>query len=80
MENNIYTWHNELMVNVEMQELRREIEGIRLLRDASLSNPGWIERFLIAVGDFMARHGRNLHENYTKPRQAYQLTSGKLAS
>ena len=80
MENNLYTWHNELMVAMEMRELRREIDHIRLLRDAGLNNPGWIERALIAVGNSLARYGKNLRDNYTDPRQAYQQTSGKLAS
>ena len=80
MENNLYTWHNELMVAVEMEELRREIENIRLLRDAGLNNPGRIERALIVVGSFLAKYGKNLRDNYTDPHQAYQITSGKLAS
>ena len=80
MENNLYSWHNEVMVAVEMEELRREIENIRLLRDAGLANPGWIERVLIAVGSFLAKYGKNLRDNYTDPHQAYHLTSGKLAS
>lgn len=80
MNNNLYSWHDELMVNLEMRELRREIDNIRLLRDAGLANPGWIERALIAIGTFLSTYGRNLRENYTNPHQAYQLTSGKLAS
>lgn len=80
MENNIYSWHNEVMVAVEMKELEREMINIRLLRDAGLTNPGWIERVLIAIGTFLARYGKNLRDNYTEPHQAYQLTSGKLAS
>jgi hypothetical protein len=79
MENNLYSWHNEVMVAVEMEELRREIENIRLLRDAGLANPGWIERVLIAVGSLLAKYGKNLRDNYTDPHQAYQMTSGKLA-
>ena len=80
MENNLYSWHNEVMVDLEMAELRREIDNIRLLRDAGLSNPGLIERSLIALGNSLARVGKDLRDNYTKPRQAYQVTSGKLAS
>jgi hypothetical protein len=80
MENNLYTWHSEVMVDLEMAELRREIDNIRLLRDAGLTNPGWIERSLISFGNSLARVGKNLRENYTEPRQAYQVTSGKLAS
>ena len=80
MENNLYTWHNELMVAMEMRELRRELEHINLLRDAGLKNPGWIERALIVIGSFLAKYGKNLRDNYTDPHQAYQMTSGKLAS
>ncbi len=80
MNNNIYSWHDEMMVALEMESLKREIDSIRLLRDAGLSNPGWIERAFIALGNFLANFGKGLRENYTEPHQAYQITSGKLAA
>lgn len=80
MNNNMYSWHDELMVAVEMDNLRREIDNIRLLRDAGLSNPGWIERAFIALGNLLVKLGKSLRENYVEPHQAYQLTSGKMAS
>jgi hypothetical protein len=80
MNNNLYNWHDELMVALEMDNLKREIDQIRLLRDAGLSNPGWIERSLIALGSFLVKLGRDMRETYTEPRQAYQLTSGKLTA
>ena len=80
MSNNLYSWHDELMVSLEMDNLKSEIENIRLLRDAGLSNPGWIERALIAIGNFLSKFGKNLRDNYTEPHQAYQVTTGKIAS
>jgi hypothetical protein len=79
MNNALYSWHNEVMVALEMENLEREIESIRLLRDAGLSNPGWLERTFIAAGKAMVRCGQRLCENYTAPKQAYQITSGKFA-
>jgi hypothetical protein len=78
--NNIYNWHNEVMVRLEMEDLKREIDSIRLLRDAGLSNPGWLERAIIAMGNTLVKLGRHLRENYTNPHQAYEVTSSKLAA
>jgi hypothetical protein len=80
MNSHIYSWHDEMMVAAEMEEIRREIESIRLLRDAGLSNPGWLERTIIALGNAMVKTGKHLHEDYTAPHQAYQITSSKFAT
>jgi len=77
MNSNLYSWHDELMVALERQDLEREIESIRLLRDAGLSNPGWLERTYIAAGNALVKWGQHLRENYTAPHQAYQNTSSK---
>lgn len=78
--NNMYSWHDEMMVAVERQEINHEIENIRLIHDASLSNPGLIERIGIALGKALVRVGQRIHEQYTSPHQAYQVTSGKFAA
>jgi hypothetical protein len=78
--NNIYHWHDEVMVALEMENFKREIESIRLLRDAGLSNPGWFERMTIALGNGLVKLGQRLHKEYTAPTQAYQTTSGKFAA
>ena len=80
MEGNLYSWHTEVMVRLEREDLRREIESIRLVRDAGLSNPGWLERAFIAIGNVLVQWGQHLRENYTAPNQAYQTTSSKLAA
>jgi len=79
MNSNLYSWHDEVMVALERQELEREIESIRLLRDEGLSNPGWLERTYIAIGNALVRWGQHLREDHTAPHQAYQTTSGKFA-
>lgn len=76
---NLYHWHSEVMVNLEMEELKREVDSIRLIRDAGLTNPSLFERAAIAIGNSLVRLGRRLYENYTQPRQAYQVTSSKYA-
>ena len=78
--NNIYHWHDEVMVALEMENFKREMESIRLLRDAGLSNPSWFERLIIALGNKLVKVGRRLNEEHTAPTQAYQTTSSKFAA
>ena len=78
--NNLYHWHDEAMVALKMEETRREMDSIRLLREAGLSNPGLFERTAIALGGRLVKLGQRLHKNYTNPDQAYQVTSGKFAA
>jgi hypothetical protein len=77
---NIYSWHAEVMVNLEMEEVRKEIESIRMLHDASLSNPGLFQRTVIMVGNILVKLGQRLCRKLTEPHQAYQITSSKFAT
>lgn len=78
--NDLYHWQPEVMVNLEMEKFRKEIEAIRLFHDAGLSNPGLFERAAIALGNALVKLGQSLKKNFTEPRQAYQVTSGKYAA
>jgi hypothetical protein len=80
MNNNIYSWHNEVMVATEMQDFKREMDAIRLIHDAGLANPGLFERVAIALGGAMVKIGGRLHKKYTDPHQAYQVTTCKYAA
>lgn len=77
--NNLYQWHDEKMVSLEMQELNREIEHIRLLNDAAISNPGWLTRAVEALGGWLVIVGKKLQRRYSIDHQYYASTSGKLA-
>ena len=78
--NNIYNWHNEVMVRLEMEDLKREIDSIRLIHDAGLSNPGLLERTAIAMGNALVQLGKRLHDRFTNPHQAYEVTTSKFAA
>jgi len=77
---NLYHWQSEVMVNLEMEEFKKEIDSIRLLHDAGLSNPGLFERTAIAFGNTLMELGQRLKKNFTEPNQAYQTTSSKYAA
>ena len=77
--NNIYHWHNEVMVNLEMESFKREMDAIRLLHDVGLSNPSPLDRAMILIGRTLAGLGDRMQKRYTDPHQAYQVTSSKLA-
>jgi len=76
---NLYHWHAEVMVNLEMEEFRKEIEMIRLVNDAGLSNPSFFQRIVIAFARKLGKLGQRLQEHITNPHQAYQVTSSKYA-
>jgi hypothetical protein len=78
--NDLYHWQAEVMVNLEMAELTKEMDSIRLLHDAELSNPDLFQRTAIAIGDTLVRLGQRLHKNFTDPNQAYHITSSKYAA
>jgi hypothetical protein len=80
MNGNINTLDIEMMVSLEMDDIRREMESIRLLREARISNPGWLERTFIAIGNALIKRGQQLHEAYTTPQPAYRTSSGKLTA
>jgi hypothetical protein len=80
MSDNLYSWHSEVMTMLEMREIEREIEKIRLLKDAALATPGLLERIGISLGTALVAIGQTLRKHRTSPRQAYQTTSCKIAS
>lgn len=80
MNNNLYQWQDAAMVSLEMEEFKKEMDSVRLIRDAGLSNPGLFERTAISIGNIMVKLGERLRKNYIDPQQAYQVTSGKYAA
>lgn len=77
---NPYSWHSEVMTILEMREIERGIENIRLIKDAALAKPGLLERIGIGLGVALVKKGTNLHSQRISPCQAYQITSCKIAS
>ena len=80
MENNLYHWHNEMMVSTRMEEVWRDTEQIQLLQDAGLYNPGFLDRMAIAVENSLVKLGLRIRKKYTERQRAYQVTSSKYAA
>jgi len=59
------------MIWLKQQELVRELEQIRLVRAARISNPGLIERLWLYIGRALINAGHRLHQQYTMPRQTF---------
>lgn len=78
--NDLYHWNAEMMVALEMDELKREVDSIRLLHDAELSNPNSFHRMMIATGNVLVKLGQRLCGSCEEPHQAYQVTSSKFAA
>jgi len=76
----LYYWNAEVMVALKMQEMRKEVDSIRLLHEAELSNPNLYVRAAISFGNVLVRLGQCLLKNFTDPHQAYQATSSKFAA
>jgi len=76
----LYSLPVEELIWLKREELTHEFESIRLLREASLSNPGLIERAYIQLGKFLVKTGQHLNDQYTSSRQTYLITSSKIAA
>lgn len=61
------------------EELRRECEQNCLIRDATLANPGLIERALMRLGKLLTKARHGLYDEYTASRPPYPTASLKLA-
>lgn len=80
MENNLYHWHNEMMVSTRMEDVWRETEQIQLLQDAGLYNPGFLDRMAMRIEKGLVRLGLRLQKNYSERQQAYHVTTKKYAA
>ena len=75
MNNNLYHWHAEQTVKLEMEEVRRAVEQERLLREAGLSRPGLLARVAKTIGSLLkARRERFQSQPLAEP---YRSTSQK---
>jgi hypothetical protein len=67
MNNNLYHWHDERMVDLEMQAIRREVEQANLFRQAG--GESWLARALGGLLDLFKN--RNQHADRSTDRQSH---------
>ena len=75
--NNLYLI--ERLVEVQMQEVQREVEQARLLKEADLSEPGWLARAGRTIRNLLAMHAKRRQRNDSVGCRSYQAQSDKLA-
>lgn len=76
----LYSWHDEQMVRLEMQDLYSEIEQIRLLKDAGQGRPGWLKGQIAKIRAWMSAMGLPIRPRISAPvPQYYQSTSFKFS-
>ena len=72
MNNNLYHWHDERLVELKRNEINREIEHLRLLREAGLSEPGWFVRAGKAIRHWLVMRTNRQQGDYTVDYRSYQ--------
>ena len=78
--NNLYHWHDERMTELKMREIEREIQELRLLREAGLSGESWLARVVGALFRFVAGRGNSLRDHGSIEHQPYQSQRDRAAS
>ena len=77
--NNLYSWHEERMVEFEMQEIRREIGQACLLTEAGISNGNWLARAVAALRNLLITRDKGLQDRRSIEQRSYQSCSEKVA-
>ncbi len=70
----------EEVIWLKREELMREMQQIRLVRAARISNPGWVERLWIWVGESLIKLGQTARDRVTLPRQTYLDSAARFAA
>ena len=78
MNNNLYNWHDERLVELKLRELNREVEHLRLLKEAGLSEPGWFARVGKVIRYWLAMRTRRQQGDDTVDYRSLQQRSDEL--
>ena len=79
MNNNLYHWHDEKMVELEMREFKREMEQARLLKEAGLADSSVLARAVSAVRRLLAARRRGHQAQSSLEPQSHPFQSEKMA-
>ena len=71
MNNNLYQWHDERMVNMEMQALQREVAQANLFKEAGFSKTSWLTRSISALLNVLRARGPKPQDHQSIERQSY---------
>lgn len=66
----MHHWHPEILVEIQRDDLRREIEQLNLIREATSgygTRRSWMKVQLHNLGHWMITTGERLHKRYQAP-------------
>ncbi|MGZ9166300.1 MAG: hypothetical protein ACXW4U_14100 [Anaerolineales bacterium] len=77
MNNNLYQWHNERMVDLEMQEIRHELEQANLFRQTGGAGRSWLARAFGSLLDLFKNRSQQADrsaDQQSQPSRKYKAT------
>lgn len=77
--NNLYSWHDQRMVDWEMEEIRRELGQACLLKEAGISNTNWLVRAVDVLRNLLITRDKGTQDRRSLEQGSYQSCSDKLA-
>ena len=78
MNNNLYNWHDNFMVELEMREVRRDLEHARMLKEAGIPGELWAVRAVKSLGRILSAAWKGLLERQIPEPAARQSESKNL--
>jgi len=79
MNNNLYSWHDERMVQHEMREVDRAVQQALLLKEMGGSDAGLLARFIGALQGLLAARKVKLQERQFGEPQVHARKDDTLA-
>lgn len=72
MNNNLYNWHDERMVELKMKELNQELEQARLINEAGLSGSNRLAHAIEALRRLLNKRSSDFQDHSSVEQQSYQ--------
>jgi len=71
MNNNLYHWQDERLVELKLREVDRELEQARLLKEAGLSGANLLSRAFAALHNLLLARSKRLQDHRSVEHQSY---------
>ena len=69
--NNLYNWHDEWMNELKQREISKELEQIRLIKEAVGHGTSWLAQLANSVGNALASWKERRQEARSNQRYAH---------
>ena len=78
--NNLYHWHDDVMVGLEMENIRNELKETSLLHDAGLSYSDIFKKTTTAVGNMLVKLGQRMQRKNVNSNQTFRTQGNKYVA